>query len=163
VLDADAREVWFCGDAGDDSQRRRWATMTDAERRRLVLSDGSSPILFLNEYNGEPLAYSSFQHVVDGAADFVRERVNSNFPDRLRLHDLRHTYAVHLTVAIFRGVIADTIAHGRRDDWVVDHIAAAVELVKFSLGHASESSTRLYIQTAHRFLNIPVDQFLGRI
>jgi hypothetical protein len=33
--------------------------------------------------------------------------------------------------------------------------------VKASLGHASSGSTQLYIQTAHRFLTIPVEQFIG--
>ena len=43
------------------------------------------------------------------------------------------------------------------------HIAAAVELVKYSLGHASEASTRLYIQAAHRFLEIPASEFVGGV
>ena len=107
------------------------------------------------------MAYSSYKHVAQRAATFVRERISPTFPDRLRLHDLRHTYAVHLTMAIYRGVIAKAVDPERQSDWTVDHLAAAVELVRFSLGHASEQSTRLYIQTAHRFLGIPVEQVLG--
>lgn len=160
VVDADSARVRYADSDGEISTQR-WANLDGATRRRLVSPDGASPVLFLNEYTGHPLAYSSFQHVVAKAASFVRERIDGTFPDALRLHDLRHTYAVHLTAAIYRGVIADAVEPHRRDDWLVDHIAAAVELVKFSLGHASEASTRLYIQTAHRFVGIPVDQFLG--
>ncbi len=140
---------------------QRWTQCDETFRRRLVEADASSPIVFLNEHTGAPLAYSSLQHTVADASSFVRAHLNADFPDGVRLHDLRHTYAVHLTVAIYRNVIANSLPESRREDWQVDHVAAAVELVKFSLGHASESSTRLYILAAHRFLHIPVEQFLG--
>ncbi|WP_328424813.1 hypothetical protein OG470_15235 [Micromonospora sp. NBC_00389] len=149
-------------DDPDTVASKRW-TDADADfRRRLVTPEGASPVVFLNEYTGEPLAYRSLQHAIETARTFVRERIDRDFPENYRIHDLRHTYAVHLTVAIYRGVVADIVEKQRRDDWTVDHIAAAVELVKFSLGHASEQSTRLYTQTAHRFLGIPVDHFVGR-
>ena len=71
---------------------------------------------------------------------------------------------MHLAVAIYRGVLTDAVRHGANpnDAWVVDHIAQAVEFVTYSLAHASEDSTKLYVQTAHRFLGIPLEQFLGQ-
>jgi integrase len=161
VISANAKDVRVRDQDGVE-RTHLWLHLSDVERRQLVTEDDQSPVLFLNENSGKPLAYSSYQHVVDGAADFVREHINKKFPDPFRLHDLRHTYAVHLTIAFYRDVMADIVAPNKRDDWVVDHLHQSVELVKYSLGHLSESSTRLYVQTAHRFLGIPLEQFLGR-
>ncbi|MGI5515209.1 hypothetical protein [Streptomyces sp. CA-106131] len=162
ILEADQKRVRY---EDPDHPRgvltRLWADCDFKIRRRLVESDGSSPIVFLNEFTGEPLAYRSLQHIIEGARDFVRAHITADFPGGFRLHDCRHTYAVHLTVCIYRGVIADSLPEHRRENWIADNIAAAVELVKFSLGHASESSTRLYNQSATRFLAIPAEQFLG--
>jgi integrase len=164
ILEADSVAVRYHDpEQPGQALSRRWTQCDESLRRRLVTPDGSSPIVFLNELNGRPLAYRSLQHAIEGAQEFVRARLEPDFPQHFRLHDLRHTYAVHLTVAIYRDVITDALPAHRREEWKVDHIAAAVELVKFSLGHASEASTRLYIQTAHRFLAIPTEHFLGRI
>jgi integrase len=167
LVKADQRELYYCdpnSDEPDRVRRRRWSDADDRLRARLVNPDGTSPILFLNSLTGAPLSYSAHQHVVADAARFVRERINPEFPAGFRIHDLRHTYAVHLTVAIYRNVLADAVNHGANptDAWVIDHIGAAVDLVKYSLGHASDASTRLYTQTAHRFLGIPLEQFLGQ-
>ena len=141
---------------------RLWTNIDENDRHRLINSDHSSPILFLNEHNGKPLSYSGFQTCVKGAAAFARERINPDFPEGFRLHDLRHTYAVHMTMIIYRGVLAENIVRDGVDTWTVDHISSAVDLVQGSLGHSSEASTRLYIQAAHRFLAIPIEEFLGR-
>ena len=161
IVDANPSSVRYVTRSTGEVTSSRWSDLTDIYRRRLVNADNTSPILFLNEYTGAPLAYSSFQHAVDGARDFAREHINPDFPVNFRLHDLRHTYAVHMTVAILCGVIADQVAANRRDDWTVDHVVQAVELVKDSLGHASDASTRLYVQTAYRFLDIDIRQFFG--
>ena len=166
LVEADRRGFRFRDPNAPDpefTRSRTWAE-TDAETRsRLVNPDETSPVLFLNTLTGEPLSYSGMQHVVTGAAKFVRERINPDFPPGFRLHDLRHTYAVHLTVAIYRGALADALRHNAspNESWVVDHLAQAAEFAKYSLGHASEASTKLYVQTAHRFLGIPLEQFLG--
>lgn len=161
VISANAREVRVSDQ--DLSERTfPWSSLSEVERRRLVTQDDQSPMVFLSEYTGRPLSYESYQDVLEGAHQFVLTRINKNFPDPFRLHDLRHTYAVHLTIAFYRDVMADIVAPNRRDDWIVDHLHQSVELVRYSLGHASEASTRLYIQTAHRFLGIPLEQFLGR-
>ncbi len=161
IVSADERFVRFIRYGESKETVKLWTNMNEDERLRLVDGDGTSPILFVNEYTGRPLAYDSFSNAIEGAREFTRSRINADFPRRFRLHDLRHTYAVHLAVAIYRGVLSESVPFDRREDWVVDHIADAVEFVKSSLGHASESSTRLYMQTAHRFLTIPIEQFLG--
>lgn len=161
ILDTTPATIRYVHRRTGEITNRRWSDLSETERRRLVTSDGHSPILFLNEYTGAPLAYSSFQHAVVRARDFVCKRITPDFPAHFRLHDLRHTYAVHLTLVILRDVIADSVPAERREDWTVDRVTSAVELVKFSLGHASAASTRLYIQTAHRFLGIPIEQFIG--
>lgn len=167
LLEADSRGFRYCDPGGSEPNRvrsRSWPETDAAMRQRLVNPDGTTPILFVSTLSAEPLSYSGMQHVVAGAARFVRERINPDFPPGFRLHDLRHTYAVHLAVAIYRGVLADAVQHGANpnDAWVVDHLAQAVEFVTYSLGHASEATTKLYVQTAHRFLGIPVEQFLGQ-
>ncbi len=162
IVDATSTKVRFRDPDSQDPITRRWARCDEQFRRRLVTVEGTSPVLFLNELNGEPLAYRSLQHSIEGARTFARDRLHADFPIDFRLHDLRHTYAVHLTLAIYRDVIADSIKTARRGDWTVDHIGQAVELVKLSLGHASQASTQLYIQTAHRFLNIPLEHFVGK-
>lgn len=166
LVNADSRRFSFCDPSAEQPHfvhTRTWAEADAQLRRRLVNPDGTSPILFLNTLTGAPLAYSSAQHVVADAAAHVRQHINPDFPVDFRLHDLRHTYAVHLTVAIYRDVLRDTLRASARpsDSWVVDHIAQAVELTKTSLGHASGASTKLYVQTAHRFLGIPIEHFLG--
>lgn len=161
IIDTTPAAIRYLDRSTGEIASRRWSDLSENERRRLVTLDGHSPILFLNEYTGGPLAYSSFQHALDGARDFVCKRINPDFPAHFRLHDLRHTYAVHLTLVIYSGKLAESVPADRREDWTVDRIAAAVEFVKYSLGHASAASTRLYVQTAHRFLGLPIEQFLG--
>lgn len=148
--------------SGQNTQTMRWTDMGPELRRQLVEPDGSSPVLFLNEYTGSPLAWDSLSNIIETARNFAHTHLEPDFPVTLRLHDLRHTYAVHLTIAIYRDVIAESLPPSRRPDWTVDHLAAAIELVKSSLGHASPASTSLYLSAAHRFLNIPLDEFLGR-
>ena len=166
VVDADRSGFRYLDPEATDPQQvrqGRWHEADGPTRLRLINPDGTSPILFLNTLTGTPLTYSAVQHIVPSAAQFVRTNINADFPPAFRLHDLRHTYAVHLAVVIYRNVLADALRHDSRpdDSWVIDHIAQAVELVKYSLGHASESSTRLYIQAVHRFLGIPLEHFLG--
>jgi integrase len=146
----------------DGTQIRTWTTADAQFRRRLVDVDGSSPVLFLGEYTAEPLAYDSLSNVIETARTFAATRLDPTFPTGFRIHDLRHTYAVHLLLAIYHGAIARNLPPRRRAEYQVDHLSAALELVKASLGHASEDSTRLYLATAHRFLDVPADHFLGR-
>lgn len=141
---------------------RKWVKADDTFRRRLVDNDGSTPMAFLNEYKAEPLAYDSLKNIIKGAREFAHDHVEPAFPTAFRIHDTRHTYAVHLLMATYHGTIAKNLPQDRSSEYVVDHLSAALELVKASLGHASEDSTRLYLATAHRFLDIPAEHFQGR-
>lgn len=143
------------------TQTRTWVVSDETFRRRLVDVDGSSPVLFLNEYTADPLSYDSLSNIIESARKFAAKRIDPAFPQAFRLHDLRHTYAVHLLLAIYHGTIARNLPKHRREDYTVDHLSAALELVKASLGHASEDSTKLYLATAHRFLGIAANEFVG--
>lgn len=167
IVKANGYRFTYLDPNADDPTELHGMNWTDAGpeiRNRLIDPDGSSPILFLTDA-GSPLTYSGLQHVVKGAKNFVRERIDPKFPAEFRLHDLRHTYAVHMVVAVYRGIVSESLrAHSATtaDNWVVDHLTQAVDLVSFSLGHASKASTKLYLQTAHRFLSIPAYEFTGR-
>ena len=145
------------------TQTRQWVTADEAFRVRLVNPDGSSAILCLNEYTAEPLAYDSLSNIIESARAFAQAHIEPAFPKAFRIHDLRHTYAVHLLLAIYHGAIARNLPKHRHSDYTVDHLSAALDLVKTSLGHASEDSTKLYLATAHRFLGIPADHFVGAL
>lgn len=147
----------------EGTRTRTWIEADKAFRVRLVNPDGSSPILCLSEYTGEPLAYDSFSNIIEAARNFAADHIEPAFPRSFRIHDLRHTYAVHLVLAIYHGAIARSLPKHRRSDYTVDHLSAALDLVKAALGHASEDSTRLYLATAHRFISIPADEFLGAL
>lgn len=163
IEDADPVRVRYTDPARPDAgtQTRTWVTADDTFRTRLVNPDGSSPVLCLNEYTAEPLAYDSFSNIIESARNFAAAHIEPAFPTSFRIHDLRHTYAVHLLLAIYHGAIARSLPKNRRGDYTVDHLSAALELVKASLGHASEESTKLYLATSHRYLDIPSDQFVG--
>ena len=162
LVEADAIRVTYLDpEHPSRNQVRPWTHADEALRRRLVNPDGSSPILFLQEYTGAPLAYDSLSNCIETARDFAIAHLDPRFPRKFRIHDTRHTYAVHLLLAIYHGLLARSLPKRRQDDYVVDHLAAALEIVKASLGHASEASTRLYLDSAHRFLAIPPGHFLG--
>lgn len=161
VITANATRVSYA-DSDGLVHERLWDDMDIDRRSRLVDTDGTTPILFRDVHTGRPLRWESYKHVVPAAAEFVRKHITPDFPD-LRLHDLRHTYATHLAVAIYQGLVSDALrSRNRQADWVVDRVHEAVEMAKLSLGHASNKSTELYTQTAHRFLQIDPDAFLGR-
>jgi hypothetical protein len=163
ILTADDVTVTYIDPARPDSRARPhpWARLDADARRRLVEPNGSTPVLFLNEYTGVPLAYDSLSTVIEGARDFTRTHLEPTFPAGFRIHDTRHTYAVHYLLAIYHGAVARNLAPARRCDYLVDHLSAALELVKASLGHASEDSTRLYLSAAHRLIDVPAEHLLG--
>lgn len=165
IEEADSVRVRYVDPDRPDAgvQTRTWMTADDAFRVRLVNPDGSSPIVNLNEYNAEPLAYDSYSNIIESARDFAAAHIEPAFPRAFRIHDTRHTYAVHLLLAVYHGAIARNLPKSRQNDYTVDHLSAALDLVKASLGHASEESTKLYLATAHRFLDIPADHFVGAL
>ena len=118
-------------------------------------------MVWLNAYKSSPITYDQAGSIVSGARDWTRNHVHEDFPARFRTHDLRHTYATHLTVCIFKQSVAPHLHPDVADAYTPVRVADAVEIAKLSLGHASESSTRLYVQHAHRFLDIDIIEFLG--
>ena len=66
-----------------------------------------------------------------------------------------------MTVCIFKQAVAPHLHQDISDAYTPVRVADAVEIAKLSLGHASEGSTQLYVQHAHRFLDINIDEFLG--
>jgi integrase len=142
--------------------RRDWAETDAATRRRLVDIDGSSPLVWLDPRTADPVGYDTCGRITELAREWAREHLLPDFPARFRTHDLRHTYATHLTVCIFKRAVAAYIHPDSSDAYSVTRIKDAVELAKMSLGHTSEESTALYTQHAHKFLDISLDEFLGR-
>jgi site-specific recombinase XerD len=159
LVEAD-RNAWSA-DFGGTVRSYPWPE-TDADtRRRLVNPDGSSPILWLNAYAPKPLTYDHAGSITSDARKWTRAHVHGDFPARFRTHDLRHTYATHLTVCIYKQALAPHVHPDLNDAYTPVRIADAVEMAKLSLGHASEDSTRLYVQHAPTFLHIDIDEFFG--
>jgi integrase len=143
---------------------RRWTDTGEVLRRQLRDPDGTSPILFLDVQTGTPLSARTMSRIVATARDFARSHIEPDFPAGLRDHDLRHTYAVHLTVAICRATVAELISGPERDAYLTRHVNDAVNAVQASLGHASPETTRLYTTHAAAQLlsGIPTDAYFGR-
>jgi hypothetical protein len=153
-------ETWTT-EQGGKIVSHRWAETDSATRRRLVNPDGSTPLLFLNAYKPTPLSYDQVGAITSEARNWTRAHLNDDFPARLRTHDLRHTYATHLTICIFKQGLAPHVHPDAFDAYTPHRIPDAVEMAKQSLGHASEASTRLYNQHAFKLLDIPLNEFLG--
>lgn len=139
-----------------------WDDTDEITRRRLVNPDGSTPLLFLCADRATPITYATGARITAAARKWVREHLEPNFPAAFRTHDLRHTYAVHLTVCIAKGAV------NLHNPWQTDgvgepiEVAAAVDLAQSSLGHASDESTALYTKHAYKFLHLPVEAFIGK-
>ena len=68
--------------------RRRWETLTPAERRRLVAPDGGSCLLAVKNGGGPFTAWAT---VFERTADRIRARFEPRFP-HVNPHRLRHTF-----------------------------------------------------------------------
>ncbi|MFE7330759.1 hypothetical protein ACFU8W_38625 [Streptomyces sp. NPDC057565] len=148
--------------AGDREVSGDW-TETDKELRyRMIDIDGSSPLMWLDTRTGEPIGYDMCGRITASARDWARVHLEPKFPQRFRAHDLRHTYATHLTICIFKGAVAAWVHPDMAEAYTAAKLRDALEIAQLSLGHSSEESTKLYLRHAHRFLNIPFDEFLGR-
>ncbi|KJE77943.1 hypothetical protein [Ferrimicrobium acidiphilum] len=155
--DSDAWETTVDGKV----RRFTWVETDMMTRRRLVLPDGTSPLLWYGGYKAKPISYAQAATITAMARDWTRAHLEPNFPASFRTHDLRHTYATHLVVCIYKQAVAQYIHESAADAYRPGRIADAVSIAKLSLGHASEASTNLYIQHAPKFLDISIDEFLG--
>ncbi len=141
---------------------RNWVETTSETRLRLVDTDGATPLVWLDPVTAGPVGYDTCGRITALAARWARQHLNPDFPARFRTHDLRHTYAVHLTVCIFKRALRDLVDPAVAVAYAPQRLADAVELTRQSLGHASEDSTALYTKHAFKFLDIDLDDFLGR-
>lgn len=138
-----------------------WTETDSATRRRMVHKDGSSPLLWLDPRTGHPISYRTCRLITTNVRRWVIANLEPAFPGRFCTHDLRHTYATHLTVCIFKQALADVVHPSVRDAYAVSRVADAVALAQQCLGHASEESTKLYTRHAHQMLDIDLAEFLG--
>ena len=159
ILEADS-DGWTA-DINGKCRTMQWAETDGPTRLLLVTPEGSTPILWLNTYKPTPLSYDQIGSITPDARNWTRANILDLFPARFSTHDLRHTYAVYLTICIFKQALAPYIHPDAVDAYLPARIADAVEIAKLSRGHASISSTKLYIQHAHKFLDIPVGEILG--
>ena len=126
----------------------RWAETDAAIRRRLVNPDGSTPIVWLNSYQPTPLMYDHVGSITTDARNWTRANVHEVFPARFRTHDLRHTYATHLTVCIFKQAVSPHVHPDVADAFMPARLSDAVEIAKLSLGHASRAQ-QSYTYSTH--------------
>lgn len=157
----EANDVYWVGMLGEDRIKKRWAETTSHWRRRLVNPDGSSPIVWLDTRTAHPISYATAGSITSNARDWTRKHILPDFPASVSTHDLRHTYATHLAVCIFKQAVAPHVHADMADAYQPARVVDAVEIAKFSLGHVSDLSTRLYIQQAPKFLHIDIEAFLG--
>lgn len=140
---------------------RSWADSDDGIRGRLVEEDGSSPVIHLSAH-GRPMTKQTASSIVRDARRFAQQHIEPAFP-AIHLHDLRHTYAVHLAVCIFHGRVAQAIEGPASRAWRDRTVADAVAAVQASLGHASSQTTSTYITytTQHILSGTPPERYLG--
>lgn len=141
-----------------------WNDTDIHKRHRMLNPDGTSPMLWLSVETGEPLSYYHIGQIIRQARNFTRAHINPDFPAGFRMHDLRHTFAVHMVVAIVRAQIARHLEGPTADAYNTRSVVDAVKLVGASLGHSPESgSTALYLThaSAQLIADIPDSAFLG--
>jgi len=158
------KSVSFVDPSTGEHITRLWDDVDATVRLRLTHKDGTSPVLFLNENTGAPLSHSSFQHPVDASANFVRQRIEPRFPEPLRLHDLRHTSAVHLIVRhLQRPRIKNrpSAPAGGLDGGPHRRSRGTRQILARTRQRGLNPALRQKERTAHRFIDIPDNHFIG--
>ena len=115
-----------------------WHETTDEDRLRMVDIGGGSPLVHLTR-DGTPLGERSASGVVANACKWAQENVDEEVP-HTRLHDLRDTFAVHLVVGVYLGLLRDLI-EDTGEAYDKPTLSSAVTAVATSLGHAHETTT----------------------
>ena len=144
----DALVVSEAGPTGGrvEGRKLRWAALSPAERRRLVLPGGGSALVFLTSA-GSPM--SDWAEVFSSATARCRS-VDPSFPARVHPHMLRHSFAVATLAFLQKEAARIAAANARRGDVGVlaryqagfDPLIALRDL----LGHASVVTTQVYLQ-----------------
>lgn len=127
--------------------RRRWDTLTPAERRRLVAPDGGSCLLAVKNGGGPFTAWAS---VFERTSDRIRSRFEPRFP-HVHPHRLRHSMAMRTLEYLVTG-------HYRRAAMLVSETDADAALAFYLskadpllvlrdlLGHSTVLTTEKYLR-----------------
>ena len=127
--------------------RRRWDTLTPAERRRLVAPHGGSCVLAVRCGGGPFTAWAS---LFERTSDRIRARFEPRFP-HIHPHRLRHTFSMRTLEYLVTGhyrqaarLVADTDA----DAALVFYLSKADPLLVLRdlLGHSTVLTTEKYLR-----------------
>ena len=127
--------------------RRRWDTLTPAERRRLVAPGGGSCLLAVQGGGGP---FTAWARVFERTADRIRSRFEPRFP-HVHPHRLRHSFSMQTLEYLVSGhyrqaakLVADTDA----DAALAFYLSKADPLLVLRdlLGHSSVLTTEKYLR-----------------
>jgi site-specific recombinase XerD len=126
--------------------RRRWHTLTPAERLRLVAPGGGSALLAVQS-GGTP--FVDWPTVLRRTAQRIRERYEPSFP-HVHPHVTRHTFAMAALERLVRGYYqqaAQLVVDAGGDDALALYLTKADPLLVLRdlLGHASAATTQAYL------------------
>jgi len=131
--------------------RRRWETLTPAERRRLVAPGGGTCILAAKAGGGPFTAWAS---LFERTADRIRARYEPRFP-HVFPHRLRHSFAMRTLEYLVSGhyrqaaEVAQATDHGKGPDpALVLYLTKADPLLVLRdlLGHSTVLTTEKYLR-----------------
>ncbi len=129
-----------------DGTRRRWRSLTSAERLRLVAPGGGSALLAVRA-DGRP--FVDWATVLDRTAARIRARHDPGF-GHVHPHMLRHSFAMHTLERLVRGYYqqaAKLVVDTGGDDALALYLTKADPLLVLRdlLGHASVTTTQAYL------------------
>lgn len=129
-----------------DGTRRRWRSLTPADRLRLVAPEGGSALLAVRA-DGRP--FVDWATVLDRTAVRIRARYDAGF-GHVHPHMLRHSFAMHTLERLVRGYYqqaAKLVVDTGGDDALALYLTKADPLLVLRdlLGHASVTTTQAYL------------------
>lgn len=127
--------------------RRRWETLTPAERRRLVAPDGGSCLLAVRNGGGPFTAWAS---VFERTADRIRSRFEPRFP-HVHPHRLRHSFSMRTLEYLVSGhyrQAAQLVKATNTDAALMFYLSKADPLLVLRdlLGHSTVLTTEKYLR-----------------
>ncbi|MEO8521115.1 MAG: site-specific integrase [Acidobacteriota bacterium] len=129
-----------------DGTRRRWASLTPAERLRLVAPGGGSALLAVQAGGGPFVDWAS---VLTRTSARIRARFDPGFP-HVHPHMTRHSFAMHTLERLVTGYYqqaAKLVADTGGDAALALYLTKADPLLVLRdlLGHASAATTQTYL------------------